>query len=68
MHLWHVEVSGLGVESELQPPANAIATATPDLSYVCDLHHSSQHQILNLLNEAGDRTQILMDTSWIHFR
>ena len=29
-HLWHMEVSGLGVESELQLPAYTIATATVD--------------------------------------
>ena len=36
----------------------------PDPSHTCDLHHSSwQHQILNPLGEARDRTCILMDTS-----
>ena len=36
-----------GVESELQLPAYTIATATPDLSHSCTLHHSSwQRQIL----------------------
>ena len=35
-----------------------------DLSGICDLHHSSlQHQILNPLIEARDRTRVLMDTS-----
>ena len=30
------------------------------------LHHSSwQHQILNSLSEARDRTHILMDTGWV---
>ena len=54
---WHMEIPRLGVYSELQLPAYATATATPDLSYVCDRHHSSrQHQILNPLSEAGDRT------------
>ena len=48
-----MEVPRLGVESELQLPATAVATATPNLSHVCDLHHSSwQHWILNLLSEA----------------
>ena len=62
----HMGVPRLGVKSELQLPAYAIATATSDLSRVCDLHHSSrQGQILNPLNEARDRTQILMDTSQI---
>ena len=37
LHLWHMEVPRLGVESELQLQANATATATPDLSYSCDL-------------------------------
>ena len=35
-----MEVPRLGVESELQLPAYTIATATPDLSHVFDLHHS----------------------------
>ena len=43
--------SRLGVESELQPLAYPTATATPDPSCICDLHHSSQHhQILNPLS------------------
>ena len=32
----------LGIKSELQLPAYAIATATPDLSGICDLCHSLQ--------------------------
>ena len=35
-HLWHVEVPGLGVESELHLPAYATATAMRDLSYIFD--------------------------------
>ena len=63
-HLQHVEVPRLGVALELQLSAYATATARPDLSHTCDLHHSSQqHQILNPLSEAMDRTHILMDTS-----
>ena len=51
----HMEVPKLGVELELQLPASATATLTPDLSQVCDLHHSSrQCQILNPLSEARD--------------
>ena len=42
---------------KLQQPAYPTATAVPDPSHICDLHHSSgQHQILNLLSEARDRT------------
>ena len=37
-HLWHMEVPRLGVESEL---VYTTATATPDLSHTCNLHHSS---------------------------
>ena len=63
-HLQHMEVPKLGVESELQLPA----TATPDLSCVCDLHHSSwQCRILNPLSEAMDRTHNLVVPSWIRF-
>ena len=65
-HLWHVEVPRLGVESELQLPANTAATATWDLSRVCDLHHSSQQcRIPNPLREARNWTHFLMDTSWV---
>ena len=54
----------------VQPPAYATATATatamPDLSCVCDLHHSSwQCQVLNPLREARDQTRILMDPSQV---
>ena len=42
------------------------STATPDLSCIYDLHHSSQQcQILNPLSEARDQTWVLMDTSQI---
>ena len=45
------------------------ATATPDLSHVCNLHHSSwQCWVLNPLSKAGDRTLNLMVPSWIRFR
>ena len=57
LHLWHMEITRLGVQSELQLPAYTTATATSDLSCICNLHHSSwQCQILNPLNEARDRT------------
>ena len=61
-----MEFPRLGVQSELEPLAYAIATATQDLSCVCNLHHSSgQHQILNPLSKARDQTCVLMDTSWV---
>ena len=45
-------VPWLGVELELY--LLATATAMPDLSRVCELHHSSQQRwILNPLSEAG---------------
>ena len=45
------------------------ATATQDLSHVCDLHYSSrQYQILNLLSEARDWILILMGTSQVRYR
>ena len=55
LHLWHIdmEVPRLGVTLELLP-AYATATATLDLSYICDLCHSLwQHQILSSLSQAG---------------
>ena len=59
-----MEISRLGVESELQLPAYTTAAAMLDPSQVCDLHHSSRPcWILNPLNEARDGTRILMDTS-----
>ena len=61
-----MEVPRLGVKSELQLPA--YATATPDPSHICDLHHSSQQRpILNPLSKARDQTLNLMVPSWIHF-
>ena len=67
-HPCHMEVPRLGVKTELQLPAYATATATPDQSCICDLHHSSQQgQILNPLNKARDQTRNLMVPSQIHF-
>ena len=63
-----MEVTKLGVKLELQLPAYATATAMPDLSHVCDLHHSSrQGQIPDPLSEARDQTRNLMLPSQIHF-
>ena len=62
-HPQHMEVTRLGVKSELQLPASAEATATQDLSHIYDLHNSSwQGQILDPLIEARDPTTTL----WIH--
>ena len=47
LHLQHMEVPGLGVESELQLPAYATATAMQDSSYIYNLRHTLwQCQIL----------------------
>ena len=53
-----MEIPGLGAESELQLPAYTGATATPEPSHICDLHHSLQwqHWIFNPLREARDST------------
>ena len=65
----HMEVPRVGVKSELQLLAYIIATAKDMSQIFCDLHHSSwQHQILNPLNEARDRTRILIYTGWVRFR
>ena len=48
-----MEVSRLGVKSAVAA-GYTIATAMPDLSGICDLHHSSQqHQTLNPLRKTG---------------
>ena len=65
-----MQVPKRGVESELQLPAYATATSTarPDLSHICNLHHSSgQCRMLNPLSKARDRTCILMDTSQVRY-
>ena len=61
-----MEVPRLGVKSELQLPAYTTATATPDLSHICNLCRSFQQcQILNPLSKARNETCILMDTSQV---
>ena len=60
-----MEVPRLGVELESQLPAYATATATQDLSFICNLHHSPwQCQILNPLSKARDQTS----SSWMLVR
>ena len=63
-----MEAPRLGVKSEPQLLAYITAAASWDLSHASDLHHSSgQHQILNPMSEARDRTGNLMVPSRIHF-
>jgi len=64
-----MEVSRLGVESELQQMANATATVTRDPSHFCNPHHSSQQcQILNPLRKARDRTSSRMLVGFLIYR
>ena len=59
-----MKVPRLGVEVDLQLPTYTTATATQDLSRVCNLHRSSwQRWILNPLSKVRDRTHILRATS-----
>ena len=59
-----MEVPRLGIESELQLTAYTPATATPDLSCICDLYHSSrEHRVLNPLSGAREPV-----ASWILVR
>ena len=57
LHSRHMDVPRLGAKSELQLLTYVSGTAPWDLSHVSELHHSSQqHQILNPLSKAKDRT------------
>ena len=60
-----MEAPRLGVESELQLPAYATATALQDLSCIYDLCHSLWQHFLNPLTEARDRVCILTETSQV---
>ena len=52
-----MELSRLGVKSELQVLTYPTATAMPDLSHSFDLHHSLwQSWILNPLSKTSDQT------------
>ena len=44
LHLWHMKVPRLGVESELQLLAYTAAMATQDPSCIFNLHHSLQQR------------------------
>ena len=58
----------LVVPSKLQLPARVTATATPDPTCVCELHHGLwQCWILSPLIEARDRTYNLVVPGQIHF-
>ena len=64
--LWHMEVSRLEVKLELQLQAYITTMAMPDLSHICDLHHSSrQHWILSPLSKARNQTCYLVITSQV---
>ena len=61
-------VSRLGVQSELQLPTYATATAMLGPSCICDLPHNlQQSQIPNPLSKARDQTSILIVTSWVPY-
>ena len=63
---WHMEISRLWAQWELQLPAYTTATATWEPSCICSLYHSSQQcQILNPLSKARDWTHVLTDNSWV---
>ena len=57
LHLEHMEVSRLGVESELQLLVYTTATATRDPSRTYDLNHSTQQR-----EQGQGSTCILTDT------
>ena len=67
-NMQHMEVPKLGLESELQLPAYAAATAALDPSCISNLHHSSwQHQIFNPMSQARGQTCILINISRVHY-
>ena len=68
LHLLHMEVSSLGVESELQLLGLRHSHGDAASNRVCDLHRSSRRrQILNPLIETRDRTHILVDPSRVRY-
>ena len=61
-----MKVPRLGVKSELQLLACTTATATQDLSSICDLHcGSGECHVLNPPSEARDGIHVFMDPSWV---
>ena len=68
LHVWHVEIPRLGVESELQLPGYTTAIAMQDPSHIFNLYHSSwQCWLPDPMTEARNWTHILMDSSRICF-
>ena len=68
LHPQHMEFPRLGVKLELQVLVYTTATAVPDLSYICDIQHSSQiRQTINPLNKARYWAHVLMDASQFHY-
>ena len=65
IHPQCMEVPRLGVESGLQPPAYATATAMPDPSCISKLHHSSWQ--CRIFNSLSNWTHIFMDPSQVHY-
>ena len=54
-HPQHMEVPRLEVKFELLLPAYTTATETPDLSHICEFHHTSrQHWIPDPMSKARD--------------
>ena len=67
LHPRHMEIPKQRVEWELQLSAYTTATATRDLSCICDLHHSSQHARSLTLNGARVWTHAPMDASQVRY-
>ena len=47
LHVWHLDVPGLGVESELQLQVYTTDTDTLNLSYICKVHCSLWQSMLD---------------------
>ena len=63
-----MEVSSLGIKPEVKLLAYTTAAATPHLSHVCNLHHSSgQDRIVNPLSQPRDQTWVLTHISPVHY-
>ena len=58
-----MEIPGIEVGLELQLPAYTRATAMPDLSHVCNIHHSPWQQWILELTEPGQGLN--PPSSWI---